>query len=260
MTCSVEARRRRPIAASKGEWDLIDQETAFKVAPSAGATLDPKALCYALWTAAAVAALWGFYVPYPYPAAVLANVIAPLLGLPLLFWSKGQVTVAAVEAWDPQIAPPFLGCGLVLLMRAMDCPVQLTGTVLLCVAVASVALTILAWRRAADYTKGISAVFMFAMTLLYSASAVVSLDRVLDLSPPKLEYLKISEKHASGARSKAYTLSVTPPQVDQAVSLHVDQDTYGRVSIGDIMLVGVHRGALGMRWFDLRGLYRALPR
>jgi hypothetical protein len=237
-------------------WNLADQESAIEAAPKAGAPLDPKGLNYALWAMAVLVAGWGLFVPIPYRVAILANVVTPLLGLPLVFWSKGKVTVAAMEAWDAQIAPPFLGCGLVLCLHALGGPIQGGAAVFLYAAVPSLLLAGLAWWYAAEYTQGTNAAFMFVITLFFSAGAIANLDRVLDFSPPKLEYVKVSDKSVSGAKSRAYMVSAAPPHADQAVSFNVGEEAYDRTSVGDFLLVGEHRGAFGLKWFDLRGLYR----
>jgi hypothetical protein len=236
---------------------LADQETAFDAAPKAGEPPSPKGLCYALWTMSVLVAGWGFLAPIPYGVAILANVLVPLLGLPLVFWSRGEVTFAAVEAWDAQIAPPFLGCGLVLCARAFDWPILGAGVVFLYAAVFSLPFAVLAWWYAAEYTKGVNAAFMFIIALFYGAGAMASLDRVLDFSPAKPEYLRISDKSVSSGRSRSYMLSAATQGDGAPVSFRIDEENYQSASVGDVMLVGEHRGAFGMKWFELRGLYRA---
>jgi hypothetical protein len=236
---------------------LVDQESALEAAPKEGEPPSPKGLCYMLWTTAGLVAFWGLFVPIPYRVAILANVVTPLLGLPLVVWSKGKVTVAAMEGWDAQIAPPFLGCGLILCLHALGGPIQGGGAVFLYAVAPALLLAGLAWWYAAEYTKGINAAFMFVISLFYCAGAIANLDCVLDFSPPRLEYVKVSDKYVSGAKSRAYMVSATPPQADQAMSFNVGEEAYGRTSVGDFLLVGEHRGAFGLKWFDLRGLYRA---
>jgi hypothetical protein len=220
------------------------------------------AINVALWTVAAIVGVWAWIVPRPYAAAVWANVLTPLLGVPLVFWARGKVTVIYFGKDEPsQISAPFLFCGIALCLRACDYPIFGANTVFLYAAILSLPLAAIAWiysdARAKGFHKILNTLAMIVITVLYGAGAIITLDRVLDTTPPKLGRSKILEKYISHGKYTSYRISVSPPEAgDPRLDFTVGQSAYDRVVVGDVLSIGEHRGAFGVRWFDLR---RRLP-
>ena len=215
-----------------------------------------------IWTMATIVAVWAWIVPRPYAALIWANVLTPLLGIPLVFWSKGKVKVVFLGKDEPpQIIPPFFFCGLVLCIRALDRPILASSTIFLCAAALSLPFAALAWRysdeRAKGFRKILNTTIALAVALVYSAGTIVTLDRVLDTTTPMLGRLKIVEKYISRGRSTSYMISVSPPEAaDPRLAFNVGQSAYDKLAVDDVLLIGEHKGAFGVRWFDLRGRVR----
>jgi hypothetical protein len=216
----------------------------------------PERLTYCLWGVACVFALWGWISPHPYRPIVLANVVLPLVGIPLVFWSQGRVAVVFMGKDEPaQIALPFLFCGLILCLRGLDRPILGSSTALVYAAVLAVPFAILAWWFSDEYGKVINTGVGFLIGLVFAGGAIVCLDRVLDASVPEQQYIRIESKYVSGSRSRAYTLSVfTQWAPHSPVGFAVNPNLYARVSVGDTAILREHAGAFHLPWFDLGGL------
>jgi hypothetical protein len=211
---------------------------------------------YGLAAASTVACLWTLLRPHPYSALIWVEVLLPLIGLGMVAWSKGAITLIGLGGEGaPQVCLIFFASGLALAVRAFDYPIARAELALIGGALVGASLALLAWRyHASTMNRFLNSGTMLLVGVIYGYSLIVNLDRVLDNSRVHVHYGYVHDKYTSGARSIEYKLAVQPygyPVPGRLVFI-VREATYNEFSKGQVSCMGAHRGAFGIMWYDLR--------
>jgi len=203
------------------------------------------------------AALWGFFYPQPYAAAVLVAAILPWAAIALVAKSGGLYRLdRRRNDVRPNLASALYLPGFVLLMRAVqDVGVLDWQRPLVYGALIAVVLCWAALR--ADATVGeqrITAAVLFALACVYGWGAVVLTNSELDRASGSDYRVQVFDRHYSrGSRSTSYYLRLAPwgpRRAPQDVS--VPRGLYASAPPGSVVCIHQGPGALGIPWYVVR--------
>jgi hypothetical protein len=197
---------------------------------------------------------WNIWLPIPYGLPPALGVIAPWAAVGLVRWSRGRLVLLPISGdarpqtfglavgglgssawaftnlhlydWQEALIPGAI-CGAIFfaVILALDSRVLAAGR-----ALASLALFCLAWAW----------------------GDVVMLDRFADQAAPQVYSTVVGDKYISSGRSSAPYLQVAPWGDRVAVEdIRVNRHIYDATPIQSVICIQLHKGALGVRWFDL---------
>jgi|GEM_PF-6592540 len=213
-------------------------------------------ITYSLTGLSIAGCIWAMVFPHPYQAVIWINLLLPLLGLLALAWSRGAIAVIGLgQNEPPQISITFLFSGLALALRSLDYPIVGAQPALIGGSFVGIALAALSWLTQVPGRKNlVNFTAIFVLGAIYGSGSIVTLDRIMDRSPAHIHLGVVHDKYVSGSRSVAYNIAVQPYRRPQArtVDFVVSHPVYDAVARGQMVCVGVHEGALAIRWFDLR--------
>jgi hypothetical protein len=211
----------------------------------------------AILTAISIAVcMWGFVFPVPYPLAISILTALPWIALELLRRSAGLFRVDA-DRNDPHptVAYAFLFPSLVLLLRAATDFNILQSPAVACFSLGIGGLLLLAIFAADPSRRGKSgsgiAVGLFC--LAYGYGVAIEVNVLFDRSPRTTYEVTVRDKHISRRKTTTYNLELGPwgPRV-KFNKLEVSRATYEPIQAGDVVLVDLRRGALGVNWYFMR--------
>ena len=196
--------------------------------------------------------LWGLIYPKPYPLAMLALVVLPLVAIVLVVRSNGLYEIGGIRGdRRPSLVGLFL-CGMVLFIRALEDIRLLQWPFLVVPAiVAGSALTLVALTRDRRMREGSWAVVWLIATL-YSYGTMAQADVLLDSSKPEMVEADVVGKRSYGIAHRWYHIRLDrASQSSVANDVHVPFALYRSVSIGQRVCVSVYPGALKIRWYSV---------
>jgi hypothetical protein len=210
---------------------------------------------------AITATLWAIFYPHPYQPLILGLIVLPWIGVIIMGRSKGLIRADEIRNdAHPSVAFAIMFPGLALALRAvMDTDVIESALVpVLCFSVGSAFILVVikfdptVWRRRASLAG-----LAFA-GLAYSYGAVIESNVVLDRSSPAYYAATVQNKHVVNGKHNEYKLTLAPwgPKIG-VNDLEVRPETYGAIQIGDVVQLGLRKGALGIRWYYLHDWRRA---
>jgi hypothetical protein len=123
--------------------------------------------------------------------------------------------------------------------------------------VVSLSIYLLIFFLAKDVKKNPTvALILIFICASYGASAVISLNSILDKSLPSVYKAKIIEKRISNGRSTSYYLNLSPwGSRTEEKDVDVKKSLFDRAKIGDSVHIYVRNGSLGIPWFDLQSMH-----
>ena len=206
-----------------------------------------------------VVMLWGI-VPIPYPLAIFA-----LASLP---W----IAVAIVKRWNgvfridgrrqdvhPNVALPFLFPGLILLLRAVN-DYNLIGSFrMVWMPIGIAALLSFAAFSIDDSLRGRTGTLLaiFGLSLAYGYGLAVEVNGLFDRSPGITYRPHVQDKRIVRGRSTTYQLELEPWGPRKTPNrLKVGRSTYDPIQRGNLVVLVLRPGALGVNWYYLRAWER----
>jgi hypothetical protein len=199
--------------------------------------------------------LWGWIYPRPYPLAMLALVVLPLVAIVLVVRSNGLYEIAGIRGdRRPSLVGLFL-CGMVLFIRALEDIRLLQWPFLVVPAiVGGSALTLVALTRDRRMREG-SWALVWLIAILYSYGAIAEANTLFDSSKPEIFQANVVGKRSYGGGLHTdlwYYLRLDRwGQSSVANDVHLPFALYRSVSIGQRVCVSVYPGALKIRWYSV---------
>jgi hypothetical protein len=207
-----------------------------------------------------VASLWGFVFPAPYTLTIAILTACPWIILELVRTSAGLFRVdAGRDDPHPTVAVAFIGPSMVLGLRAVvDFNVLLSPAVwsfsLGISALLLVAILVADPSRRKD-AGGSCAIGLFG--LAYGYGVAIEANTLLDHSSPTTYAVRVEDKYVSRGKTTTYNLKLGPwgPK-PKSNTLQVSRATYEPVHAGDVVVLDLRRGALGINWYSMRMWHR----
>jgi hypothetical protein len=202
------------------------------------------------------ATLWAFFYPRPFEAVVLTLAIIPPLALALLLGGRGRYT-ATEDRNDvrPSLALPLMMPGAALAARAfLIAEVVDWQRMLIWVAIAAVALTALvaAGDRAAR-RKWYTLLGFLPVLSCHPLGVLLTANVRFDRSAPEEYQVAVLDKHISSGKGPNYHLHLAAWGPSPAQKVDVPRSVYESVEEAGTVCARLRRGALGVRWYVVRG-------
>ncbi len=206
------------------------------------------------------ACAWGWLYPRPYPAAVVALGVLPLVGLALAVGGRGRYAFAPSRSEPrPSLTMTVVIPGWVLALRAMldvnvlDWKPLFVGAVVGGLALAvGVEITEREQPRK-RWVRAVGFVAFASMMSVYPWGALTLSNALLDRGAPEVFRVAVRGKHVSGGKHTSWNLELDPwGPVTDGKDVDVGPRLYGTVSTGGRVCVALHPGALGARWYVVR--------
>jgi hypothetical protein len=198
---------------------------------------------------------WALLFPRPYLLVIALTAATPLVALFFVLRSHDLLRFLDDKKFAcPDVTFAVVGPIFLLWMRAvLDVDLLACRGLLFTSLPLAVVLTFLA--RQADSklrAKPLMQFIMLCFMYLYSYSALVEADRLLDHSEPYRYPSAVTRMEVSHGKSTTYTLSLQPwgPQA-QPSNVDVSQSFYDSVKVGDLICVELHPGSLHAPWYEL---------
>jgi uncharacterized membrane protein YsdA (DUF1294 family) len=205
---------------------------------------------------ATAAALWGWFLPRPYPLAMAILAVLPWGAVLAAARSRGVIALdeRRNEA-RPNLAIPLFLPGAVLLLRALlDVQLLEGGTALAATVIASTVLTAAALAADAGLRRRPWMILvLFVLLGGWGYGAPVEANVLLDRSQPEVFETTVLAKHVQRGKGwTTYELELGPwgPR-RQPEGAAVPRKIYDAVEPGDAVRVRVKPGALGMPWLTV---------
>jgi hypothetical protein len=213
--------------------------------------------------AAGIASVWTWIYPNPYPLAMLAAGVFPLIAIILLARSHGiyQIEGRRNDA-RPSLAGIFIFPSCALAYRAIQDLHFLQWKPLLfaTLALAAVVTIFLAQSDPHFHNRAIAAVSMFFLGSMYCYGAVAHFDVLADRSVPITYQTQVLGKHADNGRTTTYYLQVAPWGPRQhSDEIEVSRTLYAAISPGQSVSIRLYPGALHIPWFALSRITAPAP-
>jgi hypothetical protein len=205
--------------------------------------------------------VWGFVFPAPYTLAILVLTALPWLALELVRRSAGLFRVDADRNdVHPTVAVAFLVPPMVLLLRAVTDfnVVQSPPVVWFSVGIGGMLLLTIFVADPSRRGKLGSIIAIGLFCFAYGYGVAIEINVLLDRSPPRTYAVTVENKHASRGRTTTYSLELGPwgPKL-KPNKLQVSRATYEPIHAGDVVILDLRRGALGVNWYFMRMWHRA---
>jgi hypothetical protein len=211
-----------------------------------------------------VVCLWGAVYPYPYVPIVVLLAALPWVATETVRRSGGLFRIDRNRSdAHPSVGIAFIFPGLILLLRSVIDYQVFQSPVAVALYVALGGVLALA-ANAVDPTvraRKINAAALFAFCLAYGYGATIEMNTVLDHSPGTSYSAVVEGKHTQTGKRTTYNLEIGPwgPRAESSY-LPVSRFTYEPIQRGDVVLLTLQRGALGVKWFYLRAWQRGNER
>jgi hypothetical protein len=198
---------------------------------------------------------------YPWPSQVLAGLLAsvPVFAVVAAFASGGEITLGAVAGtidtrptavhslWLPAVSLALYAYWVgPYMLRPMD---VLWAGLIGCVA--SMVFILLA-DPIVRYSPP-RCVPLIGVVFIYAASVAPLINGLLDRAAPLgVSSAQVLEQHAKSGRATNYYLGLSAwGPMRQATEVQVPWEVYKYASVGGLVCVTLHPGALGMPWYDI---------
>lgn len=211
------------------------------------------------WIAGAmgvVLMLWGFFWPRPYEFAILGLGLSPWIALELVRRSKGLFRIdSSRNDAHPTIASLYLFPSMVLMFRAVDDFNIMPSVAAALLSIGVGGLLFLATLRIDPSLKGKlgTKIALAVFSLAYGYGAGIEMNTMLDRSTPVTYAVPIKGKRVIDYKGKRYELQLGPwgPKTKPS-ELRVGRATYEPIQSGDVVILALKRGALGVKWFYIQ--------
>jgi hypothetical protein len=204
--------------------------------------------------AAALTAAWAWFYPRPYEAAVLVTAVLPLAALAVVARFRGIVSIDSPKNDPrPNVALPLILPSCVLGIRAFDyAVVDLTQMFLTGMPVAILPAVIGAWLDPTVKRRWLTASLFGALNVGYGVGGACLANGLLDASEPVVYRTQVAEKRISRGKHTSYNLRLEPwGPVLTREKVDVGRRLFDQVEEDDSVVVLLHEGALGLRWFQV---------
>lgn len=250
--------------AEDADASLADIENNPDLGPTPDNRMDAfargKRLARALTIVSTFLCLWGAVYPYPYVPIVVLLAALPWVATEMVRRSPGLFRIDENRNdVHPSVGIAFVLPGMILLLRAViDYEVFQSATAVVLYVALGGALALAA--NAVDptvRTRKVNALALFAFCLAYGYGLTIEANTLLDHSPGASCSAVVEGKHIQAGKRTTYNLNIGPwgPQAESS-RLRVSRYTYEPIQRGDIVLLMLHKGALGVKWFYMRAWQR----
>lgn len=208
----------------------------------------------------AVLGLWGFVYPAPYVLVISLLAALPWIALELVRRSAGLFRVdAGRNDVHPTVAVAFIVPPMVLLLRAATDfnVVQSLSTVAVTLGIGGCLLFAMFVADRSQRGKVGSGVALGLFCLAYGYGATIEANVLLDRSSPTTYEVVVIDKHVSRGKTTSYNLELGPwGSIAKPNKLRVGRATYDPIQPGDILLIDLRKGAMGVNWYVMRAWQR----
>jgi hypothetical protein len=201
------------------------------------------------------ASLWAFFYPHPYKPLMFGLIVLPWFAVIVMVRSKGLIRADELRKDPhPSVASALFFPGMALVLRVvldMDV-IESAVVVLLCLALGAALIGAILKSDPTAKNRKTTFAALVLFSLAYAYGAVIETNVLLDRSNPAYYSAAVQAKHVVNGKRVEYKLTLAPwgPKT-RPNDLLVRSDTYGSVQVGDIAVLGLRRGALGIRWYYL---------
>jgi hypothetical protein len=202
-----------------------------------------------------IATVWAWIYPKPYPLAMLAAGVLPLIAIVLLARSHGlyQIEGRRNDA-RPSLAFAFIFPGCALAYRSIQDLhfLEWKPLVLATLALAAILTIFLAQSDPHFHNRAVAAASIFFIGSMYCDGAVYQFDILADRSAPATFQTQVLSKRADNGRTTSYYLQVAPwgPRHDPE-EIKVSRALYRAISPGQPVSIHLYSGALHLPWFSV---------
>ena len=202
-----------------------------------------------------IVTVWAWIYLKPYPLAMLAAGVLPLIVIVLLARSHGlyQIEGRRNDA-RPSLAVAFIFPGCALAYRAIQDLhfLEWKPLVLATLALAALLTIFLAQSDPHFHNRAAAAISIFFLGSMYCYGAIAHFDVLADRSLPASYQTQVLAKRADNGRTTSYYLQVAPwgPRQD-AEEIEVSRALYGAISPGQPVSIGLYPGALHLPWYSV---------
>jgi hypothetical protein len=213
-----------------------------------------RTLAKLLNAVAVVVAAWCLVAPWPYPAAIGAAAVLPLLALIMVAVSGGLVrfTRSATEAHAGAAAAP-VSCAAVLVWR-VSWDVYLVDLNVAMEVGGIIGLVLLALAVIVDRSLIRFLAIAAVVAVTYGISVVTLANVQLDRSPGEDFQSRVVDSHVRHRKnSRTYSVMLAPWGPRQsAAEVSVQEAMFNRLTMpGSVACIRLYDGAFGIRWFSL---------
>jgi len=205
--------------------------------------------------AAGLASVWAWIYPNPYPLAMLAAGVLPLIAIVLLARSHGlyQIEGRRNDA-RPSLAGVFIFPSCALAYRAIQDLHFLQWKPLLfaTLALAAILTIFLAQSDSHFHNRAVAAISLFFVGSMYCFGAVAHFDVLADRSAPVIYQTQVLGKHADNGRTTTYYLRVAPwGPLQDAQEIAVPLALYRIIKPGQPVDIHLFSGSLHLPWYSV---------
>jgi len=210
-----------------------------------------------------VATVWAWFYPNPYPLAMLAAGVLPLVAIVLLARSRGlyQIEGRRNDA-RPSLAFAFIFPGCALAYRAIQDLhfLEWKPLILATVALAAILTVFLAQSDPHFHNRGVAAISIFFLGSMYCYGAIAHFDVLADRSSPATYQTQVLGKRADNGRTTTYYLQVAPwgPR-HHSDEIEVPRALYAAITPGQPVFIRLYSGALRLPWFSVSRITTPAP-
>ncbi len=200
-----------------------------------------------------LAIFWGLIYPRPYEFVVVILAAMPWIAIQVVRKSEGLFRIDTTpKDSHPNVAVPLMFPGMVLVLRSVvDYNVfQSLSVAWLATGIGGL-LCFAAYK--ADPTVGRkigTIIVMLVFSVAYGYGLVIETNVLLDHFHETRYTPNVQGKHIVSGKTTSYDLDLGPwgPET-KPNSLRVRRETFDAVQSGDVVFLGLMRGALGVNWY-----------
>ena len=213
--------------------------------------------------ATGIATMWAWIYPNPYPLAMLAAGVLPLVAIVLLARSRGlyQIEGRRNDA-RPSLAFAFIFPGCALAYRAIQDLhfLQWKPLILATLALTAILTIFLAQSDPHFNNRAVAGISIFFLGSMYCYGAIAHFDVLADRSSPASYQTQVLSKRADNGRTTSYYLQVAPwgPRHDPE-EIEVPRALYGAITPGQSVSIHLYLGALHLPWFSVSRVATPTP-
>jgi len=202
-----------------------------------------------------IATVWAWIYPNPYPLAMLAAGVLPLIVIVLLARSHGlyQIEGRRNDA-RPSLAFAFIFPGCALAYRAIQDLhfLEWKPLVLATLALAAILTIFLAQSDPHFHNRAAAAISIFFLGSMYCYGAIAHFDVLADRSAPATYQTQVVSKRADNGRTTSYYLQLAPwgPR-HGSEEVGVSRALYRAIAPGQPVSIRLYSGALHLPWFSV---------
>ena len=208
----------------------------------------------------AAVCLWGFVFPAPYMLTIAILTASPWIGLELVRRSAGLFRVdASRNDPHPTVAIAFICPSLVLLLRAVFdfnvLPSPAVWSFSLGISALLLLATLVADPSRRENLGGSLAIGLIC--LAYGYGVAIEANALFDHSSPTTYAVRVEDKYVSRGKTTTYNLKLGSwGPIRKSNTLQVSRATYQPIHAGDVVVLDLRRGALGINWYSMRMWHR----